>query len=170
MIELIWGILNVAIFIYFIIICFKVIKIVRENLGGIAMLVFVVGLISFMSTSDSQKEKIKIFEIKDESIIEGEEKIDEHIFTKDLILDDELSTSIIATFTFKEYGQQFRVLKVYTMMTGFVSGTDWKASNVAINKNNGNSYNYHILGTKDWKILGIIIYTESKEFKGTVKL
>ncbi len=74
MLELLWGILNIAILIYFIIICFKVIKIVRENLGGIATLVFVIGLMSFISKPNDQNNKIKTFEVKDESVIKDEKK------------------------------------------------------------------------------------------------
>ncbi len=97
-------------------------------------------------------------------------KIDGHIFNKDIVLEKELSTTISVTISFKEYNQQTRVLNAYTDMTGFVSGTEWKTSNVDITKNKENSYNYEIIGTKDWKLLGIRIYTQLKDFKGTFKI
>jgi hypothetical protein len=170
MLELLWGILNIAILVYFIIICFKVIKIVRENLGGIATLIFVLGLMSFIAKPNVENNKIKTFEIKDESKIVGEEKINGHIFTEDIILEKKLVTTISATITFKEYDQQVRIINAYTMMTGFVSGIDWKASNVDITKNNDNSYNYQIIGTRDWRILGIRIYTNMEDYKGKFKI
>ncbi|WP_298140815.1 hypothetical protein [Flavobacterium sp.] len=170
MLELLWGILNIAILVYFIIICFKVIKIVRENLGGIATLIFVLGLMSFIAKANVENNKIKTFEIKDESKIIGEEKINGHIFTEDIILEKKIVTTIGATITFKEYDQQVRIINLYTMMNGFISGIDWKASNVAITKNKDNSYHYQITGTKDWRVLGIRIYTQLKEYKGTFKL
>jgi hypothetical protein len=170
MLEILWGIVNIAILIYFIIICFKVIKIVRENLGVVATLIFVIGLMSFISKPKDESYKVKTFEIKDESIIKGEEKISDHIFQHDIVLEKKLATTIIATITFKEYDQQVRLLNTYTVMTGFVSGIDWKASNVDFTKNKDNSYTYQIIGTKDWRILGIRIYTQMKDYKGKFKL
>jgi hypothetical protein len=170
MLELIWGILNISIFIYFIIICFKAVKIVRENLGGISTLILVIGLMSFIVKPNNETNKIKTFNIKDNSMVKGEEKIDGHVFNEEIILEEKFATTVIASISFKEYDQQIRLLKTYTMMTGFVSGIDWKASRVDITKNIDSSYNYEVIGTKDWSILGIKVYTQSNVFKGKIKL
>jgi hypothetical protein len=170
MLELLWGILNIAILIYFIIICFKAIKIVRDNLGGIATLVFVMGLLSFISKPNEENNKVKTFKIKDESIIKGDEKSIRNVFSQEIVLEKELASTILATITFKEYDQKIRLLNAYADRSGFVSGIDWKASNVDITKNTDNSYNYQITGTKDWRILGLGVYTQFKIFKGNFKL
>lgn len=170
MLELLWGIVNSAILIYFIIICFKVIKIVRENLNGIATLVFVIGLLSFISNPNDENNNMKTFKIKDESIIKSEGNNNGRIFDRDIILEKKIATTIIAKVTFKEYDQQFQLLNANTMMNGFISGIDWKTSNVEITKIKNNLYNYQITGTKDWRILGIKIYTQLKDFNGTFKL
>ncbi|MEC4049647.1 hypothetical protein OX284_009425 [Flavobacterium sp. SUN046] len=170
MLELLWGILNIGILIYFIIICFKAIKIVRDNLGGIATLVFVIGLMSFISKPNEENNKVKTFKIKDESIIKGVEKSNRNVFSQDIVLEKELASTIRATITFKEYDQKIRLLNAYADRSGFVSGIDWKASNVDITKNTDNSFNYQITGTKDWRILGLRVYTQFKIFKGKFKL
>ena len=170
MLELLWGILNIAILIYFIIICFKAIKIVRDNLGGIATLVFVMGLLSFISKPNEENNKVKTFKIKDESIIKGVEKSNRNVFSQEIVLEKELASTIRATITFKEYDQKIRLLNAYAYRSVFVSGIDWKASNVDITKNTDNSYNYQITGTKDWRILGLRVYTQFKIFKGKFKL
>ena len=54
MLELIWGILNVFLLIYFIIICFKSVRIVKEKLGLFASFIFVIGLLSFISKPDKK--------------------------------------------------------------------------------------------------------------------
>ena len=170
MLELIWGILNIAILIYFIIICFKVIKIVRENLGIIATIIFVIGLMSFISKNNNENKTVETFEINDESKIIGEDKITGHIFDQDIIVEKELATTILAKITFKEYDQQVRVLNANSTLTGFASGIEWKTSNIEITKNKDNSYNYEITGTKNWKLLGVKVYTQLKEFSGKFEL
>ena len=170
MVELLWGILNIAILIYFVIICFKVIKIVRENLGAFATLIFAIGLMSFISKPSDESNNTETFTIKDESIIKDDKKINAKFFTQIITLEEKLTTTISTAITFKKYDQQVRLLNTYTMMTGFVSGIDWKATNVAITKNRDNSYNYHVTGKKDWRILGIRLYTQLKDFKGNFKL
>ena len=170
MLELIWSLLNISLIIYFLIICLKAIKIIRENWGRLATLVFVLGLSSFISKPNPENNKVKIFKVQDESKIMNEDKISGHVFSQEIILEKKLVTTIGATISFKEYDQEIRVLDIYSDIYGFVGGIDWKPSNVMLNKNKDNSYNYEINGSKDWRLLGIRIYTQSEEFKGNIKL
>ena len=86
MLELIWGILNIALLLYFFVICFKVIKLIRENLGLLATLIFAIGILSFVSKPNKEKN-IKKFEILDKTKITGEEKINGHIFNENIIIE-----------------------------------------------------------------------------------
>ena len=170
MLELLWGILNIAILIYFIIICFKAIKIVRDNLGGIATLIFVIGLMSFIAKPNEENLKTKTFNFNVKSISKGEEKSNGNNFSQNIVLENKLVSTIRATIAFKEDDQKIRLLYAYADRSGFVSGIDWKVSNIDISKNADNSYNYQITGTKDWRILGLRLYTQFKIFKGKFKL
>ena len=169
MLELIWGILNISLLIYFFVICFKVIKLIRKNLGLLATLIFAFGILSFVSKPNKEKE-IKKFEILDETKITDEEKISGHIFDENIIIEDKLTTKIRASITFKEYNQEFRLLNAHANMNGFVSGIDWEAKEIDIDKINSNTYKYNITGKKDWNLLGIRIFTELKDYKGIFKL
>ena len=53
MIYLIWGILNFVLFVFFITICFKAMKLIRKEIGLFAAFIFVVGLLSFIGNSNS---------------------------------------------------------------------------------------------------------------------
>ena len=170
MLELVWGILNIAILVYFIIICFKAVKLVKENLGRITTIVFVIGLMSFISKPNTLENSYKRFEIKDDSKITKEESISGHIFDQEIVLEKKLVTTIDATITFKEYDQEVRLLSGFTQMTGFVSGVDWSTTSINVSRKSENTYNYKIQGTKDWRILGIKIYTEQKDFNGLMQL
>ena len=81
MLELIWGILNFAILIYFIIICFKAVKVIWENLGGIAALFLVLGLLSFKMNSKNENDKTKTFDLQNVSHKMKSEKFKgQHLF------------------------------------------------------------------------------------------
>ena len=170
MLELVWGILNIAILLYFIIICFKAVKLVKENLGRIATLIFAIGIMSFISKPNEVENSNKRFEIRGDSKITNEESISGHILNQEIVLEKKLVSTIHATITFKEYNQEVRLLSGFTQMTGFVSGVDWITINTNVSKKSENTYNYRIQGTKNWRILGIKIYTEQKDFNGLMKL
>lgn len=53
---LLWSILNIGLFLFFIIICFKATKLIREKLGLIATIVFVFGLLSFVGNSNNHND------------------------------------------------------------------------------------------------------------------
>lgn len=52
MMYLIWGLLNIGLLIYFLIICFKVIKLVREKMGLFVTVFFVLMLLSFIANAN----------------------------------------------------------------------------------------------------------------------
>jgi hypothetical protein len=52
MLYLFWGLLNISLFLYFIIICFRATKLLREKGGLPASIIFVFGLLSFIGQSN----------------------------------------------------------------------------------------------------------------------
>ena len=170
MLELIWGILNIAILIYFIIICFKATKIIRENIGKMASVIFVLGLLSFIGKSTEENTKTKSFNLQ--SINETIEKnnFNGNTYSREKQLDNNLISNINISILFGENKNEKKLLNANVNRTGFVSGTDWKTKNINVSKLKRNTYQYNITGTIDWRILGIKLYTELKEFEGTIEL
>ena len=68
MLELIWGLINIAILIYFVIICFKSTKVIKEKLGIFASLIFVLGLLSFIAKPSDEESKSEIFDLQNPTI------------------------------------------------------------------------------------------------------
>ncbi len=164
MLELFWGILNTAILIYFIIICFKIVRIVRENLGGIATLIFVLGLMSFIAKPNDNK--VETFDLRNENKKIEREKFNGDIFSKDIELERNLTSNINVNIQFGENETEKKLLYAQSNRSGFVSGIDWKMKDIVVNKINNDTYEYEVVGCKDWRILGIVIFTQSKEFNG----
>jgi hypothetical protein len=169
MLEIIWGILNIGIFVYFMIICFKAAKIIQENLGGWATLVFVLGLLSFMGKKE-EDNSFKSFNLQEEQ----KDTLQNYVgnsYGKDLLLEDNLATQIRAHISYGEDKTGKKLLKAMASRDGFVSGTYWKPSLFNVSKlTNKDNYEYQVIGSMEWKILGIKLYTESKEFNGKIKL
>lgn len=168
MLELIWGILNFSILIYFIIICFQAVKVIRENLGGIATLVLVLGLVSFISKPNEENNSSQTFDLQKDAGFPN--KYNGNTFSTDKLLEENLTTKISLSIQFGENNSEERLLKAEIYRDGFVSGTEWKATNVTISPLDRINYQYQATGIIDWKILGITLYSQSKEFNGKIKL
>lgn len=169
MLEIIWGILNIGILVYFTIICFKATKIIRENLGGLATLVFVLGLLSFMGKNE-EDNSFKSFNLQEEKK-DVVPKSSEYSRSKEILLEDNLATKIRATIYYNKNNTGIILLDGMASRDGFVSGTYWEPSHFLVSKlDNKDNYEYQVIGTLEWKILGIRLYTESKQFNGKIKL
>ena len=57
MLYLLWGLLNIGLFIYFIVISIKATKLVREKVGLFASLIFLFGLLSFGGRSNNDDKE-----------------------------------------------------------------------------------------------------------------
>ncbi|OOG73443.1 hypothetical protein [Flavobacterium sp. A45] len=170
MLELFWGILNTVILIYFIIICFKATKIIRDNLGILATLIFVFGLLSFIGKTNEENTKNKTFNLQEETENIERPKFNGNTYLREKKLEDNLMTDIDISISFGENTIEKKLLNANVYRNGFVSGTDWKTTNINVFKLENNTYKYNVTGTVDWRILGIKFYTELKEFDGKIEL
>lgn len=92
MLELIWGILNIVLLIYFIIVCLKSIKLIKEKIGVLASFVFVIGLLSFISKPDEKKVVNKNIEILNQTY--ARKASDGNSYSKLATLEDNLTSKI----------------------------------------------------------------------------
>jgi len=53
-----WALLNVALSLYFLFLCFRAVKLVRERLGVLAAILFTIGLLSFAGHPDADTQKL----------------------------------------------------------------------------------------------------------------
>ena len=142
----------------------KITKLIKEKLGLFASLIFIVFIISFLKESSEEKFHEKTTELNNEV---------KYTNSKSKILEDKLVTKIETRIS---YGKNNRKDTLYitskTNRYGFIIGTDWKShySSVKEMENSKNTYEYNVLGTLEWNILGIRVYKEIKEFNGILKL
>jgi hypothetical protein len=172
MIHFIWAILNVCLAIAFLVVCYKGTKLLKNEIGLWAALIFVLGLLSLMNVFNKdviqykQNEKVlkKGFSSSD-NIIAGTFKNRYLILEKNLVSDFNLSF---------EYGQA-KISKLNTpidadiRINGTTNGIRWKPMMFLINETDSNTkFSYDIYGLLEWKLMGITLYTQHKSFKGFV--
>jgi len=173
MINLIWGLLNLGLVIYFLIICFKATKLVKEKIGLFATVIFVLGILSFMgqrakesynNVANSNKTDSWVFASED-SLNRGGSYFVHINLEKNLI-----SKKVLGV----KYGRDKQGLtnipiSAYTTTTGFISGTSWRPISINVNRtDDNNKFQFIVIGVVDWKLFGATIYTQSKNFNGTV--
>ena len=170
MLYLIWGLLNISLFLYFLIICFKATGLIREKVGLLASIIFVVGLLSFIGQSNNKNDNKEpnSNQIKTWKFI-SEDSINRNSTSS---LDIVLEKTLVSKYNFGlKYGKDERQLNVpisaYSWTTGFVSGTNWKPIAIVVNRTaENNKFEYFVDGVVEWKILGLTIYSQLKGYKG----
>lgn len=167
MLELIWALLNLSLFVSFIIICFKSAKLIKERVGLLVAIIFVMGSVSLIS----RPRKEKIADVKTDIInpANSEKAFKGNSFFKTITLEDNLISNIKLSVLVGENDLEVKILDAYCNRSGYVSGTEWNLTNVHV-VNDKNFGNYTVSGTMEWKIFGINVYSESKFFTGKVVL
>lgn len=164
MTQLIWGILNISIFIAFIVICFQALKFIREKLGVLACIIFALGLLSFTSNPKDNNSEFKQFDLntKTDKITNSNNRRNETI-----VIDDNLTSKMTLSVNYTAK----KLINAQSSREGFISGTNWHPISIILNKSNReNQYTYSVYGTLQWRLLGITIYSQLKKFEGKIEL
>jgi len=172
MMYLIWGLLNIGLLIYFLTICFKVIKLVREKMGLFVTVLFVIMLLSFIGNAykDSYNKTTNSNQTK---TWENTSEDSLNLYTSYLPrieMENNLVTSYYLDVFYGKDKNDYLVPKsAYTSKNGLNAGTKWTPISIELKETNDkNKYTYFVYGVVDWNLLGTVIYTQEKRFKGTI--
>jgi hypothetical protein len=175
MIYLLWALLNIGLFIFFIVICFNATKLIKEKFGVLTSIVFVFGLLSFVGRSNNDKDnkepnsnQIKTWKFN---------SIDSLDKSSNVYMDIDLEKTLISKYSLGiGYGKDKQLqnnipTSANTWTTGFESGTSWKPISIIVNRtDDNNKFEYEVDGTIKWSLLGMKIYSQPKHWKGIVTL
>ena len=65
------------------------------------------------------------------------------------------------------YSKKNIPINAYSSAKGFISGTNWVPKSIISNQTEDNyQFDYIVDGVVEWKLLGFIIYAQSKEYSG----
>ena len=164
MFELIWGILNFVLIFYLLYILLYSVKLIKEKFGIFASFIFVIGIMSFASPENKEKDS-KEFPV--------EEKVNSEINKisgfKNIKIDKQIATSKNLFIYFKNTNGSIAPVKYSSTYEGFVSGKYWDVSDINLTKIQNNTYRYKVDGTLKWRIFGLELYSQPKYYFGTVK-
>lgn len=169
MFELLWGIMNAVILIAFIVLCFRSVQLIREKIGGLAALIFVFGLFSFVGGPDDDKNLAEKSIALDKPTVNKKPYTD-NTYTEDVTLQRNLTSSLGLSVKYGVKNNTTEMRQANCSREGFISGTDWHVNDVIVNKISRNVCEYHISGIMKWKILGIPVYREPRQYDGQIKL
>jgi len=175
MLYLIWALLNIAILVFLILACIKATKLIREKFGLFAAIVFVIGLLSFVVGADSDQEnkqsgpnQMTAWKFTPERNMEtNSTRFQILTLQRNLISGYEL----VIRYGKNKQDQLNTPVDANSWTIGLVTGTKWKPSSIIINKTEDNNrFQYSVNGTVEWKLLGITIFSQPKEYNGTASI
>ncbi len=147
-----WSVLNLAVLAWFLYISFSVLKWIKDNLGTAALVVFILGSLSFIKGTVTDSKPSTSFE---GDMVTGIHTLDEAL--------------LYSTVLFYAYPKDLQGnIKGEISQSGLVIGHGWKTHQTTFNFTN-NQLHYTVTGTHEWRFLGLNLYPEAKQFKGVAK-
>jgi hypothetical protein len=156
---------------YFLFICFRATKNLRRDLGWLASVIFVWGLLSFVnkdneSETTNSTRKIKEWNFNSPKDIKGYQRLTV------LTIEDELAYGLDLDVKFaKDSSQVSFPLSAGSSFSGLSAGNIWQPENITLNPTNTpNSFKYSVSGIMKWRLLGSTIYHETRLYQGFIEL
>ncbi|MEO6684413.1 MAG: hypothetical protein ABIN24_00550, partial [Dyadobacter sp.] len=127
-----------------------------KEMGMVSTIIFVIGIFSFIKGSVVSNQD-KGYQMKQNEAV-GMQNLENavsyhldlsYIYTKDSTYTGQLSSKIL--------------------VNGLISGHGWNPGLTSAVMENG-IVDYHVTGFHQWKLLGLVLYNQDQEFKGTIKV
>lgn len=173
MLYALWSLLNLAAFVYVIMLCFKATKIIRDKYGVSASILVTLIVLSLLSQSNrndeyrnSQAGTNRFVLTPKDSIIQIESVFKTVTMEKNWVSNYELSFY----YSTDIHGKPFVPVEAYTTTSGLISGVYWRPESIVINRlSDDGQFGYIVSGVKYWTLLGTTLYIQPVDFRGKVK-
>ncbi|WP_221390417.1 hypothetical protein [Dyadobacter sp. NIV53] len=156
MIYFIWSLLNLGALVWFLFICFSILKLVRESLGMISTVLFIICCLSFIKglVANKQQEFYADPEVKGQTV--ETENIQTALF---------YNTDLLYVYAKDSLSKEVNAV---TVKNGLVIGHDWKPVLTKMYFKDG-KFHYTASGIHEWQFLGLTLHSVPEEFKGTIQ-
>ncbi len=165
MLQLVWSALNVALLICFIVICFRAARLIRENSGVFASLLFGLGLLSFIGQSG--KDKNVHHPVVKQGFVDRDRLNPASVRSYDIALEKSLGSSVDLSILYeKDSTGKIVPIDAFSSRNGFVGGLEWVPDRIQVKPTaDGDDFNYTVGGTLRWKLLSATVYSQRKKFE-----
>lgn len=170
MIHLVWGLFNIAFFVFFLVLCYKAIRLIKDKLGLFAAIILVFVLLTIIGYSNNKYFRTNSNEVKKWSFVTEDSLQRNSSFSLHIDLEKTAVSKLelVALVGKNQKGQLNIPISAYSLLTGFISGIEWEPESISVIRTVDNSkFKYSVTGFVNWKLLNATIYAQSKEFKGT---
>ncbi|GAB4020879.1 hypothetical protein [Spirosoma koreense] len=175
MLYVLWALLNLGLFLFFVSLCFRATKFIRENIGRLASLVFVVGLLAFVGNSGRNRttgynstNSVKKWEFNSRhNAVDTTLKFAPATIDKTLLSEIDL----VVLYGREKASVRWVPIEATSTKAGFASGHVWTPTRIIVDsKPQTGKFMYAVDGLLDWTLLGVPIYTESKTYTGFINV
>ena len=167
MLHLLWSALNIALLVYFIVICFRATRLIRENSGLFTSLLFGFGLLSFIV----QPGKVKNTEnqIVKQGFVAQDRLDPTSMKSITLALEESLGNSTNLRIHYgKDSTGKLAPIDAFSSQNGFVGGREWEPHRILVKTGaDGDDFNYTVDGILRWRLLGVTVYYQGKNYQKT---
>jgi len=137
-------------------------------MGGFTAIVFVLGLLSFVSNSDTNtnkepnSNKIKTWNFN------TDDDLTRKTYSQTIDLEKTLISKNTLGITYGKKDQANLPISAYSITSGFTSGRSWSPLTIIVNPTKDNRLSYFVSGVLEWKLLGATLYTQTNNYKGVL--
>jgi hypothetical protein len=152
MLQLVWSALNISLLVYFIVICFRAARLIRENSGVFASLLFGLGLLSFMGQSG--KDKNAENQIVKQGFVDRDRLNPASVRSYDIALEKSPGSSVDLSILYeKDSTGKIVPIDAFSNRNGLVGGLEWVPDRIQVKPTaDGDDFNYTVGGTAAWPI------------------
>ena len=172
MLYILWGFLNIVLFVFVLFLFVKGVTFIREKIGIGAAMIFVFIVLSFKQdnnendNTEPNSNQVKTWKFASPDSLDKASNVRTEINLE--------HTTISTYYLGVSYGKDKELKRkiptsANTWTTGFELGTSWKPISIIVNQTNQNDkFQYEVDGTIKWKLLGFTVYSQQKKWIGEV--
>ena len=166
MLQLLWSVLNIAVFLGFVYLSYKTTVLIRKKINLFVSILFVLVLLSVVNAAEKSPE----INNGKSGFVSGRPGPKGFEQTK-LISVTPQNDLLFHIGLFGFYGRDDSAglypISASSAITGLVAGYQWVPSSTLLDTAEG-KIRYHFSGILDWQLLGITFYAQEKTFTGFV--
>lgn len=169
MIQILWAVLNIGLMIAFIFVFIRATKLIKQQLGWWAAAVLVFGWAASCSRQDTRHSEIQNIEkrgfVSQDSVgTIRQVRVD---------LEDNLAFSNTLMIYCGEdlVSKQTRPINASCSLLGIIIGVAWEPRMISVQKVSSDAtLSYTVDGKMNWTLLGMLVYTQHKMYRGSTSL
>lgn len=167
---LIWSLINTALVIYFFVICYRAVKLIKEKFGVVTAVFFTIGLLSFACQSNNEDKNThqrEMWTFNTDTITETSTIRMRNCYAEK---SPSFQINVSVTYGLDKRNKQNVPINAYSTVSGLVSGFKWRPNSISVYKSKKETgLDCAMAGILEWQLFGLTIYSQSKALSGFIE-